>query len=119
MFTMRKKVDGILIIPSSLGALHIKKIKDSKIPLIIIDRKPDIEADFLLIKNKMGGSLAAKHLMDLGHKKIGYIDRHVDHFHSIGRRTGFTEAMLQNNLKIKNEHMIRGQGLGYEDGYQL
>jgi DNA-binding LacI/PurR family transcriptional regulator len=66
----------------------------------------------------MGGSLAAKHLMDLGHKKIGYIDRHIDHSHSIGRRTGFTEAMSKNNLKIKDEHMIRGRGLGYEDGYQ-
>ena len=116
--TLRSKmIDGLVIIPARMESKHIEKFIASKIPIIILDRKLDIEANMVIIDNYHGGFIAAEHLVDYGHKLIGYIDRHIDHSHSIDRKRGFFAAMEKYGIIKYDNFFIRSKGLSYEDGY--
>lgn len=117
--TMRsKRVDGVLIVPATTEGKYIKAIKDSGVPVIILDRKmPEINIDTILVDNYKGGQEATNYLISLGHKKIGYIDRAIDHSHSLERKKGFMDALKENRIEFDKKNMIRG-GFTFESGVE-
>ena len=117
--TLRMKmVDGLILIPVSFRSQYIDKIKKIKIPMVALDRMPDMDIDVVQNDNYSGGRQAAEHLIELGHKKIGFIDRFSDHSHSIDRRRGFLKVLRDNSIGIKEDFYIRAHGLDFKDGYR-
>ena len=57
-----------------------------------------------------------EYLLNLGHKKIGYLDRRVDKSHSVARREGYLLALKKYNIEIKDELIIRS-GFSCVDGF--
>lgn len=56
------------------NAGHILKLKKNGYPFVLIDRYfPEIETDTVTVDNINGAYSAAKHLVDLGHRRIGFI----------------------------------------------
>lgn len=118
IITLRKKmVDGIIVIPSNIDVDHIRRLNESGMPLLILDRNPNIGINSAVIDSFKGGYKAARHLINSGHKLFGYIDRFEDHFHSIERRKGFFFALHKHNIKREDNFVVRCKGLGYENGY--
>lgn len=65
-----RQVDGIILVPRS--NLNTDKLKELKIPSVIVTQiKKGI--DSVSVCHKSGGKLAAKHLLNLGHQKVGFI----------------------------------------------
>jgi len=113
-----KKTDGIIIIPASPEVEHLVKLKESGTPVVIIDRKTtNILVDTVKCDNFQGGYDAGKHLLELGHTRITYIDRSFDQSHSIERREGFLKSLKDNNINFNNV-FYQKIGFKYEDGYQ-
>ena len=114
--TLRTKmVDGLILMPVTFNSPHIEKLK-TKIPIVTFDRITDVSVDVVLNDNKRGGYLAAEHLLKLGHQKIGYIDRYVDHSHSLDRKKGFIKALKDNGLEMPKDFIVRGEDFNYRDG---
>ena len=111
-----KMVDGILMIPATREGEHIRKIRDAGIPIILLDRKiSGLEIDYVLPDNYQFGYKAGKYLLDLGHKKMGYIDRFEPHYNSIKRKKGFKDALAEKGITLDEEDVLEG-GLLYDDG---
>ncbi len=69
-----RKIDGLLIAPTGKSDENLRSLQKRNIPMVFIDRKAKgIEADAVLSDNVSGASEATRHLVDLGHKKIGII----------------------------------------------
>lgn len=97
-----KKVDGILIIRSSSeDTTHELEsfVKDNKIPVVqIVHSALSGETaanccDGFTIDDEFGISLAAQHLMEMGHKRIGFVGdeysmQRLEHFKSFAKRNG-------------------------------
>ena len=70
----QRKIDGLLIAPTGKSDENLLALRDREIPLVFIDRKVEgIKADAVLSDNVEGSAKAMRHLMDLGHRRIGII----------------------------------------------
>ncbi|MHB8277233.1 MAG: LacI family DNA-binding transcriptional regulator, partial [Candidatus Humimicrobiaceae bacterium] len=57
------------------------------------------------------------YLIELGHKKIGFIRRPYDLSHSIMRFKGYHQALKENNIKFIKEYCPRANKFSYSGGY--
>jgi LacI family transcriptional regulator len=98
----------------------VKDIRGLGIPLVAVDHSPRLEGiDSIEIDNRRGGALAAEHLAQLGHERIGmFIPRHPPP--SVEERfEGFRLGLDKRDLKFsKATSLIVTETLTYEAGYQ-
>ncbi len=101
-----KQVDG-LIITTSLSDSDSEYIRqfnrivyESKISAVAVDRQiPQHNYDSVSIDHLEGGFLAAKHLLELGHKKIGCITGPLDSATARERYNGYVNALEMFGVK--------------------
>jgi len=70
-----RRIDGALIVSMPIVDEDIEFFRNSPIPLVFVDRKDPGLAEFnsIIIDDINGGYQATKHLIELGHTKIGFI----------------------------------------------
>jgi len=113
-----QRVAGVIWIPGTADSTPYHKLKEYGIRTIVIDRLvPDENVPVLMGDNFHGGFVATKHLIDLGHRRIGYIRRPVDLSHSRGRFEGYQAALSEHGIPLANELVAKG-GFVLEDGYR-
>lgn len=114
-FMANKKVDGI-IIKSRGDAKVVEKIDQlikSGIKVVCLLDKYESIANSVMVDNIYGGSLAAKHLIKNGHKKVCYItyklakslQYSVAHF-SNERLSGFKIEYLKSNIQLDEDMVL-------------
>ncbi|MDX9864546.1 MAG: LacI family DNA-binding transcriptional regulator [Anaerolineaceae bacterium] len=71
----RERSDGVLIISLPPMDSEVNFLSNADIPIVLIDAiHPELNMlDQVFIDDVEGGKMATRHLIDLGHKKIGYI----------------------------------------------
>lgn len=72
---MQLRVDGVIITPTPQGSEALKMLDDISIPYIVADRKINHTSTYAYVvsDNYSAGRLAAKRLLDAGHRCIGYV----------------------------------------------
>jgi len=70
---MEQRVDGFLVAPSMRPEAALRTLADRGMPLVIIDRRSSLDVDQVYSDNEAGAYEATKHLLDLGHRRIGAI----------------------------------------------
>jgi LacI family transcriptional regulator len=115
---VEKRVDGIIFVAAGGSAQHIRNLLERDMPLVVVDREiADVEVDSVLTDNLQGGYLATKHLIELGHRRIGCITGPSDLTPSAERVIGYKRALMERNLAV-NENLILKGDFQYESGYQ-
>lgn len=90
---IQKNVDGIILTFHPSEAVTGLLIEHPQIKVVSLIRNTKLKgASFLTVDNIRGGYMAAKHLLDLGHRKIAYIGRNME------RLTGFRQAFTENGF---------------------
>jgi DNA-binding LacI/PurR family transcriptional regulator len=113
-----QRVAGVIWIPGTADFKPYHKLKEYGVRTIVIDRAvPDEEVPVLMGDNFHGGFIATKHLIDLGHRRIGYIRRPVDLSHSRGRFEGYQAALTEHHIPLEDNLVATG-GFVFEDGYR-
>jgi len=78
-FVIERNVDGIIVagkVPNEL----LNRMEKVNLPLAFVDYFPPSEKyPVALIDNISGGLIATQHLIDLGHKKIGFVGGDISH----------------------------------------
>jgi len=70
----QRRVDGIIVIASHLFDRHCHHFDCIEIPIVIIDeQEPEEITHSVAVADSGGARLAVEHLLDLGHRRIGYI----------------------------------------------
>jgi LacI family transcriptional regulator len=117
-------VEGILFVMSA--GMHKKcaeeclcLLSDAKIPTVIIDREWQNETVVNVISdNERGGYLACRHLLDLGHSRIGYISGPMGNLFAKKRLQGYIQALQQQSFPFAPELVLEGD-YHMESGYLL
>src|SRR3954470_52197 len=70
-----KRVDGLILAPSQAGDGELRRLlENAAIPVVVIDRDVDLPgADVVLYDNAGGSYGATKHLLELGHRRLGCV----------------------------------------------
>lgn len=105
-FILEENVDGIIIagkIPTSL----IDRLCDLNLPLVFVDFvPPNYQCSTVQIDNVNGGFLATQHLIQLGHKHIGFIAGDIRHPSINDRLMGYRKALEQYDISINSDHYV-------------
>ena len=114
---LMKKADAIIAVPSCREPVKLREILGIGIPVVVIDRViPGLLVDTIRIDNVRGTHDAISHLLDLGHRRIGYIDRKVDQSHSLEQKLGYKKALEERGLAFESANIIRPAGYDYDAG---
>lgn len=98
-------LDGIILLGSYPPDIY-EEVKTLNIPTVLTDVYESYANDFHSVNtdDAEGAYLATKHLINLGHKKIGFVGGSIKEspIHN-NRYLGYGKAMLEANLKINND----------------
>lgn len=113
------KVDGILISISEETKDYtiFKSVFKNKVPIVFIDRVPDIKnVNKVFVDDKEGAFKAIEHVIKLGYTKIAHFAGYDEV--NIGRQRylGFVEAMKKYKIPINKKWVLKG-GFGEKHGY--
>lgn len=90
-----------------------------EIPIIFVNRAMQIQNyDSVLLDNFRAGYIAAMHLIELGHKDIGFVSGPASSLSSMQRLDGFKQA-LTNYFLTPNEDFLWSGNLKLENGYAM
>lgn len=116
-----KQVDGIIFFSTGLNKDHIEVINSLKdhIPIIITDQEfPDQSVTCILHDNYSGSKSAVEHLINLGHKNIGFIKGPDYDKSAADRYNAYLKTMKENNLTISDDFIFQGD-YKFDSGYKI
>jgi DNA-binding LacI/PurR family transcriptional regulator len=97
MFQSRQ-VDGMLIYPRSHRELdHIRQLRRANYPVVLLVADPDAGVDAVSVDERRGAYRAVRHLIDIGHKRIGIIDS-SNPMGNHEKRDGYVAALTESGL---------------------
>ena len=85
-FINQRNLDGVIIVGAEENSSLVKVAEESNIPAVYIDSYlEDVSLYQVRIDDKQGGAAAAKHLLELGHRKVALLSgkltyNSVNHF---------------------------------------
>ena len=96
---LERNVDGLLITVAAASA-HFIDLLPENVPVIAVDRLPeDWHSPAVVSDNRLGLDLAVGHLMELGHKRIGFVRGSAAVSTDRERSNGFEEACRQRGVE--------------------
>lgn len=113
-----ENVAGILLLPMSGNENFdiLNKLFIDKFPIIMIDRYNEcLPINYVITDNYMGGYDATTHLIELGHKKIGFVcDVGLEKYTTLrDRYLGYCSAM-ENHSELSDDSIYIGFNKGYK-----
>lgn len=104
-------VDGIIVATRSNreGDERLSEIADSGVPMVVVGRDFHHQSvDSISADNLTGGFEATRHLIDLGHKRIGFIGASFENRGRLKRLQGYIAALTKHKIPI-DERLITGR----------
>ena len=119
----RERIDGALILSMPILEADVDLLAQANIPVVMVDTKhPDLPLfDCVTVDDVDGGYKATKHLINLGHSKIGFIsdvterlfaprsDNGYQFTSSRDRYTGYRKAMEEAGIPVREEYFAKEQ----------
>lgn len=73
-FLMTRKCDALILDVDAVADEYLVELSRGSVPVVLINRTiPDMAENCINLDNERGGYIAARALLDLGHRSIGYI----------------------------------------------
>jgi LacI family transcriptional regulator len=116
----KRNLDGILFL-NSFPQNIFEEMKALSIPLALIDTYEEYACLYhnIRIDDELGGYLAAKHLIELGHISLGFVAPVPEGAIDGSRFRGFKRAMQEANLVLNEGHVIKAKESSFEKGYEI
>lgn len=111
-------VRGVIFGSSPLSLDHILRLVDRGLRVVIFDRRllpgdaaAHARIDGISVDNRGGGYLATRHLLDLGHRRIGFISGPLKTSSRLERLEGYRNALIE--AGIRHDPALVWEGTGY------
>ncbi|WP_433893791.1 LacI family DNA-binding transcriptional regulator [Streptomyces sp. CA-111067] len=116
---LRRRPLGVILVFSALPQEYKQQLRSRSIPFVIIDPAGDPEPDVPSVgsANWSGGLAATRHLIELGHRRIGIITGPEDMMCSLARLDGFRSAMTSAGLE-PDPSLVSFGDFHVEGGYE-
>ena len=115
-----RRMDGILLINENIVIEELPFLLQENINFVIVNRFiKDPRVNCAASDNIKGAQLATKHLIDLRHKRIGFIGGEKGFSASKERLEGYTQALKEKEIPFNKEYITEGSFRnGISSGYK-
>lgn len=111
-----RSVDGAVLTTSLLRSSLPLRLAEQGMPFVQLNRTSElVDADAVTADNVAGGALAARFLLDLGHRHIGAIFGPEETSTARDRERGFRSVLDEAGISLPSRWVRRGW-YGYQDG---
>ncbi|MFZ5916924.1 MAG: LacI family DNA-binding transcriptional regulator [Chloroflexota bacterium] len=108
-----KRVDGLIVTSSRVGALYLAHLERLGVPVVLINNHNEQSGRYTFsvsVDNQHGGRLATRHLIERGHRRIAYVTGPANHSDDADRLAGYRQALEENNIPYAPELLLSGNG---------
>ncbi|RMD57698.1 LacI family transcriptional regulator, partial [Candidatus Parcubacteria bacterium] len=100
----RRRVDGVIVLASRVGRLYGDRLGELGVPIVLVNSQADSEYLYSVsADDEQGARLAVRHLLDLGHRRIGYIGSAFRPPSSLRRLAGYRAELEQAGIPFDPE----------------
>jgi LacI family transcriptional regulator len=109
---------AVIAVTDELAEHEIAALARVRLPLVVIDPMNVPSRDVVSVgsTNFRGGQVAARHLVDLGHRRIAYLGGRASAECSQARLGGFRSALETAGVALPDEYVHSTPDFHYEDG---
>ncbi len=107
-------VDGIIYVMSresdeTAGKESVRLLEQLQLPFVLLDRfLTDVDCAEIILDHELGGYLAAKHLAELGHKRIACVTGPANLADSERRLKGYARALQEFDIPFDEKLVYEG-----------
>lgn len=113
-----RRLDGYILLTQEVTDMVGRDLFDKNVPIVLVGHVPrKKKISSVDVDNVKGGKLAAEHLLQLGHKKIGVMLASLDKKESRDRLKGFSEVHRQAGIDFSDDQ-IEIVDYQFRAGYQ-
>jgi LacI family transcriptional regulator len=120
---IERRIDGLIVASAGDEDTLADALGRTDLPVVIVDREvPGVQADLVQIDHEQGAYMAARHLLELGHRRIACITGPARMVVSDARVKGFTRALAEQGIDVDACKLMAGDytaGGGYEAACRL
>ncbi|MBN8647318.1 MAG: LacI family DNA-binding transcriptional regulator [Caulobacterales bacterium] len=123
-FILMQRLSGIIILPPIAEDRQLLALLDRlDVPYVRISARdgakydPPIDSNQIVSVDKIGCEMAAVHLAQIGHKRIGFIRGNQIYPSAHERRAGFLAGLAKYSIEIDSEIDVAGD-YSFESGYE-
>jgi len=106
--SLSQRLDGLLVISLVPHPGDLERFQKLGFPVVLVDAHHE-DFSSIEIDHRQAAAAAVRHLLDLGHTKIGFIDRLEDPFtptYSPGRQEGYQRALEERGIPVQPEYVF-------------
>lgn len=102
----RRRVDGLLVASSRMGSNYVDRMSRIEVPVVLINSEAEEDSRFLhsvSVDDQDGIRQAVQHLIDLGHRCIGYVGVRNRPLSNQRRKEGYLQSMRDEGIQPRDE----------------
>jgi LacI family repressor for deo operon, udp, cdd, tsx, nupC, and nupG len=108
-----RRVDGVIVTSSRVGALYQERLEQLNVPVVLINSLVQHNGRYTFsigVDNRHGGWLAAGHLIQRGHRRIAYVASPADRGDNMERMAGYRDALREGGIEFDSSLVVQGTG---------
>lgn len=114
---VERRADGVIICSTSFSSEQSGPLLQYGVPLVVVNNQAAEDFRYSIYHDDIDGSRqVTRHLIDLGHRRIGYIGNSASGRTTLDRLTGFRQEMEAFGLTVQPEFIYEASGGGPEHG---
>lgn len=111
-YSQRARTDGVLVISMPVKNHQVERFLNNNVPLVLIDSQHP-RLNRVTVDDELGGKMAAEYLINLGHRKIGFISSYLENpfqFSStLARYNGYQKALKDAGIPVLQSYQRQGE----------
>lgn len=106
------RAEGLIIFPVHdwrihTDVSHFLELRVRQFPFVIVGKLNEASFDSVTNEEVKTAQLVAQHLLDLGHRRIGFIGADAENRPVCERLEGVRKALAAANLELEDKHIVR------------
>lgn len=102
-----RRVDGVILASSFLKDPTVRWLRHQRIPYVLVNRFSDEGQDpFVGSDDLVGARLATRHLVELGHRRVGHLAGKPTVSTGVLRRRGYHAALADSGLEADSQLVV-------------
>lgn len=108
-FLISRNCDALILHVEAVSDEYLIKLASGKVPVVLINRYiPELADNCIRLNNELGGYLATRQLLQLGHRQLAYISGPMWKSDAKERYAGHQRALAEFNVKMAPQLFAEG-----------